>query len=321
MLNINHKEINYIYSIIEKELKDLSLYIENINSYPYYLKIILPILYLSYSCKLFTYFPDNEIAKKSFKLVSQQLNLDLDYFNKNRLITLAQLTKMKFYLLESNLDSYIMNHIIYFNNILESKDIKQKYLIEQNFQDIIKNLKDDKIVIKGVKPEMPIYEILLLENIDKIALCYFIYGLKEDNIKLIINEDMKIIDSLVKLIFKYNDRDIRFQIINVLKYILNYLDIQELIKIIINNCNQYHTLLNEDIKLYIQEILFEITEYISYPEFYKAWHSNNENIHPEVKEITPVGKDEITNKLNQQITDIYSNLKTNLKAKDNTYPL
>jgi ABC-type dipeptide/oligopeptide/nickel transport system ATPase subunit len=70
-----------------------------------------------------------------------------------------------------------------------------------------------------------------------------------------------------------------------------------------------------------EEILWQISKLITYPEFYKAWHSNNQNIHPEVKEITPVGKDEITNKLNQQITDIYSNLKTNLKANDKTYPI
>lgn len=71
-----------------------------------------------------------------------------------------------------------------------------------------------------------------------------------------------------------------------------------------------------------REILLYFAQNIPFPEFYQAWHSNNENIHPEMKEITPVGETEIAKQFNQQLKkDIYTDLKTNLKPTAQTYPI
>ena len=54
-----------------------------------------------------------------------------------------------------------------------------------------------------------------------------------------------------------------------------------------------------------------------YPEFYKAWHSEPEIIHPEILEISPLGNTAITQTLNQQILDLPSQL----QPTEKTYPL
>ena len=56
---------------------------------------------------------------------------------------------------------------------------------------------------------------------------------------------------------------------------------------------------------------------MSYPEFYKAWHSQPEIVHPEILEISPLGNTAIAQTLNQQIIDLPSQL----QPTEKTYPL
>ncbi|MEB3311314.1 MAG: NACHT domain-containing protein [Snowella sp.] len=64
-------------------------------------------------------------------------------------------------------------------------------------------------------------------------------------------------------------------------------------------------------------VLWKCAQTLSYPEFYKAWHSQPEIIHPEILEISPLGTTNITQTLNQQILDLPSQL----KPTETTYPL
>ena len=64
-------------------------------------------------------------------------------------------------------------------------------------------------------------------------------------------------------------------------------------------------------------VLWQCAQTLSYPEFYKAWHSQPEIIHPEILEISPLGNTSITETLNQQILDLPSQL----QLTEKTYPL
>lgn len=64
-------------------------------------------------------------------------------------------------------------------------------------------------------------------------------------------------------------------------------------------------------------VLWQCAQTLSYPEFYKAWHSQPEIIHPEILEISPLGNTSITQTLNQQILDLPSQL----QPTEKTYPL
>ena len=65
------------------------------------------------------------------------------------------------------------------------------------------------------------------------------------------------------------------------------------------------------------ELFWNCSEYLSYPEFYKVWHSQPEIIHPEIREISPFGNTAIAQTLNQQILDLPSQL----QLTEKTYPL
>ena len=64
-------------------------------------------------------------------------------------------------------------------------------------------------------------------------------------------------------------------------------------------------------------VLWQCAQTLSYPEFYKAWHSQPKIIHPEILEISPLGNTAITQTLNQQIIDLPSQL----QPTEKTYPL
>ena len=59
----------------------------------------------------------------------------------------------------------------------------------------------------------------------------------------------------------------------------------------------------------LYELFLHCAEHMTYPEFYKAWHSKPEIIRPEILEISPLGNTAITQTLNQQILDLPSQLK------------
>jgi len=63
--------------------------------------------------------------------------------------------------------------------------------------------------------------------------------------------------------------------------------------------------------------IWHCAENMTYPEFYKAWHSKPEIIYPEILEISPLGNTAIAQTLNQQILDLPSQL----QPTDKTYPL
>ena len=67
----------------------------------------------------------------------------------------------------------------------------------------------------------------------------------------------------------------------------------------------------------LYELFLHCAEHMTYPEFYKAWHSKSEIIHPEILEISPLGNTSIAQTLNQQILDLPSQLQPTGK----TYPL
>ena len=60
-------------------------------------------------------------------------------------------------------------------------------------------------------------------------------------------------------------------------------------------------------------VLWQCAQTLSYPEFYKVWHSQPEIIHPEILEISPLGNTSITQTLNQQIIDLSSQLQSTEK--------
>ena len=68
---------------------------------------------------------------------------------------------------------------------------------------------------------------------------------------------------------------------------------------------------------YSFSLLWECAQTLSYPEFYKAWHSQSEIIHPEILEIYPSDNTNITQALNQQILDLPSQL----QSTEKTYPI
>ena len=67
----------------------------------------------------------------------------------------------------------------------------------------------------------------------------------------------------------------------------------------------------------LYELFLNCAEHMTYPEFYKAWHSQPEIIHPEILEISPLGNTAIAQTLNQQILDLPSQL----QPTEKTYPL
>jgi HEAT repeat protein len=75
-----------------------------------------------------------------------------------------------------------------------------------------------------------------------------------------------------------------------------------------NDCHRYES---------SYSVLWQCAQTLSYPEFYKAWHSQPEIIHPEILEISPLGNTAIAQTLNKQILDLPSQL----QPTEKTYPL
>jgi hypothetical protein len=61
-------------------------------------------------------------------------------------------------------------------------------------------------------------------------------------------------------------------------------------------------------------LLWCCVQNMSYPDFYKAWHSQPATTHPEATDITPVGDTSTTQTLNQQLTDLASQLQPTATA-------
>ena len=94
-----------------------------------------------------------------------------------------------------------------------------------------------------------------------------------------------------------------------------------LYSVVISNVKKYFTKNNlthhPNVFDTANDLLGYVAKNMTYPEFYKAWHSQPEIIHPEILEISPLGNTSITETLNQQILDLSSQL----QPTEKTYPL
>ncbi|MBE9144359.1 HEAT repeat domain-containing protein [Planktothrix mougeotii] len=151
------------------------------------------------------------------------------------------------------------------------------------------------------------------------------------------------IQKLIEILESTKDEGIRYQVANTLGEVTvdNELAIRELIRVlettenedtpwkvayslrkIIKTQKQYadvvfalnHNLTDEvyenNSNLYIKcyELLWQCAQNLPYPKFYQAWHHNTLTPHPEVDDNTPVGNTRTVRQLEQQITDISTQL-------------
>ncbi len=88
----------------------------------------------------------------------------------------------------------------------------------------------------------------------------------------------------------------------------------EIIKTLKKGINKKYTY---DIQIATWDILWNCAKGINYPEFYQAWHCQP-NIHPEMREIMPIGENNLTQSLQQQIS--VNSLKQ-LQPTEAVYPI
>ncbi len=74
--------------------------------------------------------------------------------------------------------------------------------------------------------------------------------------------------------------------------------------------NLTHEVYENNFNLYkhCYKLLWQCAQNLPYPKFYQAWHHNTLTPHPEVADNTPVGNTPTVRQLEQQITDICSQL-------------
>jgi hypothetical protein len=104
------------------------------------------------------------------------------------------------------------------------------------------------------------------------------------------------------------------RLINSLRAIIG----KEHFKVVVTTLSPYFTNpISNEIFMAIDKLLWYCAEHMTYPEFYKAWHSQPEIIHPEILEIPPLGNTASAQTLNQQILDLSSQF----QPTEKTYPL